>query len=344
MKHLLVARFSAFGDVAMTVPVVRCFLHQNPDVSITYVSQAHFAPLFDGIERLTFIPAQLKSRHKGVAGLYRLWKEIIVATGGEIDCFIDLHSSIRTFIFRIFARMSFIPVHHMHKGRKARHLLTQETPNKRPLRAILERYGDVFRRHGFKLHLDSEYGIKKISFNPSITHKTGFVPHVKHSVGIAPFSQHKGKTYPLEDMRKVIQCLSGREDIQVVLVGAKGEEAAILEQWSSSLPNVICAAGRLTLGEELSLMSHLDVMVSMDSANMHLCSMVGTRVISIWGATHHFGGFMGYMQNVEDVIEIDDMPCRPCHVFGKKPCRYGTYKCMKRISHSSITEKILSTL
>ena len=344
MKHLLVARFSAFGDVAMTIPAIRCFLHQNPDVSITYVSQAHFAPLFEGIERLTFVPAYLKDKHNGIIGLQRLWKEIIVASAGKIDCFIDLHSSIRTFVFRVFARMSFIPVRYMHKGRKARRQLTKEGLNKRPLRAIPERYGDVFRRKGFNLHLDGEYGIKKLPFSPSITHKTGFVPHVKHSVGIAPFSQYIGKTYPLEEMRKVVESLSRREDIQVVLVGAKGEEATILEQWAASLPNVICVAGRLTLGEELSLMSHLDVMVSMDSANMHLCSMVGTRVISIWGATHHFCGFMGYKQSVEDAIEIDDMPCRPCHAFGKKPCRYGTYACMKRISHSTITEKILSTL
>lgn len=344
MKRLLVARFSAFGDVAMTVPVVRCFLHQNTDVCITYVSQARFAPLFEGIERLTFVPAYLDDIHKGVTGLYRLFKEAITASEEEIDVFIDLHSVLRTFIFRLYAMARFIPVYSMNKGRKARHELTKEGINKRPLRAIPERYADVFRRCGFKLHLDREYGIKKLPFSPSITRKTGFIPHAKYSVGIAPFSQHKGKTYPLGKMREVVEHLSGREDIQVVLIGGDRQETYTLESWAAPHTNVVCVAGKLTLTEELSLMSHLNVMVSMDSANMHLCSMVGTRVISIWGATHRFGGFMGYGQSVEDVIEINDMACRPCHVFGKKACRYGTYECMKRITPTTITEKILSTL
>ncbi|MBO4961307.1 MAG: glycosyltransferase family 9 protein [Flavobacteriales bacterium] len=343
MKHLLVARFSAFGDVAMTVPVLRCFLQQNPDVCITFVSQSYLAPLFEGIERLTFVPAYLKDKHKGVLGLKRLWKEIIVASDGKIDYFIDLHSSIRTFIFRVFARLSFIPVCYMRKGRKARRKLTKGGINKHPLRAIPERYADVFRRCGFNVSLEKKSGIKQLPLLPSITEKTGFNPSLP-SVGIAPFSQYTGKTYPLEEMYKVVESLAENKDIQVVLVGGRGEEASLLDKWAAPFPNVINAAGKISLSEELSLMSHLNVMVSMDSANMHLCSMVGTRVISIWGATHHFAGFLGFGQSIEDIIEIDDMPCRPCHAFGKKPCRYGTYECMKGIKPHDITSRIKAAL
>ena len=48
---------------------------------------------------------------------------------------------------------------------------------------------------------------------------------------------------------------------------------------------------------ELNLMSHLDVMLSMDSANMHLASLVNIPVVSVWGATHPYAGFMVSPQN-----------------------------------------------
>ena len=43
---------------------------------------------------------------------------------------------------------------------------------------------------------------------------------------------------------------------------------------------------------------------------MHFASLVGTRVISIWGATHPYAGFYGYHQDSGDVIQ-ENLPCRP---------------------------------
>ena len=71
----------------------------------------------------------------------------------------------------------------------------------------------------------------------------------------------------------------------------------------------------------------LRVMVSMDSANMHLASLVGTRVVSIWGATHPNAGFLGIGQSESDCIQRD-LKCRPCSVYGNKRCKYGDYRCL----------------
>ena len=69
--------------------------------------------------------------------------------------------------------------------------------------------------------------------------------------------------------------------------------------------------------------SELELMISMDSANMHLASLVGTRGFGL-GATHYFAGFLGYGQSENDIVEIIDLACRPCSVFfGNKPCFRG---------------------
>ena len=54
MRRILAYRFSAFGDVAMTVPVVTEFLEQNPNVKIVFVSRKNFGDLFDDIPNLVF--------------------------------------------------------------------------------------------------------------------------------------------------------------------------------------------------------------------------------------------------------------------------------------------------
>ena len=86
-------------------------------------------------------------------------------------------------------------------------------------------------------------------------------------------------------------------------------------------------------------MSHLDVMVSMDSANLHLASLVNTSVVSIWGSTHPFAGFMGWNQSHDSVVEVD-LPCRPCSIYGNKPCLRGDWACMQNISPEVVVEHI----
>jgi ADP-heptose:LPS heptosyltransferase len=97
------------------------------------------------------------------------------------------------------------------------------------------------------------------------------------------------------------------------------------------------------MSQELILMSHLDVMLSMDSANMHLASLTGIPVVSIWGATHPYAGFMGWNQTKDNAIQAD-LDCRPCSIFGQKPCKRGDYACMTMIKPETVVEKVNTLL
>jgi ADP-heptose:LPS heptosyltransferase len=78
---------------------------------------------------------------------------------------------------------------------------------------------------------------------------------------------------------------------------------------------------------------------------MHLASLLGTTVVSVWGATHPYAGFTGWRQSPENIVQIDK-PCRPCSVYGNKKCYRddAPYACMKEISPSMIIEKIMSVV
>jgi ADP-heptose:LPS heptosyltransferase len=493
-QHLLVFRFSALGDVAMTVPVVKSLLQQYPGLHITYVSNAFVAPLFTGIDRLHFHAADLKGRHNGVKGLYTLYRELNRTY--NFDAIADLHNVLRTKILRFFFVTSFKPIAVIDKGRKEKKELTRKK-NKilKPLRATIQRYADVFAALGVPVQLNQDLAAinhqansnNQVNFqdqasangqanpnqqgsftnslkDPSINdqasldsdqqnsftsihnnlatsglnesialdqnlHSTpdpngpssydsnelstsdqnapldpdrnGFLtsdqndlsavdhqaftnflqdsssiksqglPNTEHQepithgnksllspnpqgslfsgpnrlflIGVAPFAQHAEKMYPHEKMKEVLRLLLQHQEVKVLLFGGGKTEVPLLQEWERAMPGLESVAGKMSFQEELKLIAQLDVMLSMDSANMHLASLSGVPVISIWGATHPFAGFYGWGQSPNDAIQVN-LYCRPCSVFGNKPCFRGDLACMHSISPVVVYNKIMEKL
>ena len=95
--------------------------------------------------------------------------------------------------------------------------------------------------------------------------------------------------------------------------------------------------------EEMQIIRHTGLMISMDSANMHIAAMLAVRVLSIWGATHPYAGFMGYGLDEKDSVQVN-LSCRPCSVFGNVPCWRGDHACMQWIDEQMIVSKVLQML
>ena len=150
----------------------------------------------------------------------------------------------------------------------------------------------------------------------------------KTGIGIAPFAAHKGKVYPIEQMEKVVAELSKQADETIYLFGFGDEERQICETWEKQYPKVVSLVGKHSMAEELEIMRGLRVMLTMDSGNMHLASLVGTRVISIWGATHPKMGFLGYGQSLTDCMSRN-LACSPCSAYGNKECKFKDYRCLQ---------------
>ena len=322
-KSLLVLRFSALGDVAMTVPVIKEFLEQNPEIQIFYVSREKFRPLFENIQNLAFISADLDGKHKGVLGLYQLSKEL---NKKEIYAVADLHNVLRTKIIRKFLNVKKIAV--LDKGRKERKQLLAADKELKPIKPMPERYADVFRELGFVLNLSH-----KLPENNTAK---------ENAIGIAPFAMYEGKMFPLDKMCAVAKKIA-ENGTKVYLFGGKNE-AEELESWEKLNPNIHSVTGKFDFKEELELIKKMKLMVSMDSANMHLASLVGTKSISIWGNTHPFMGFLGYGQSMEDVIQDETMKQRPTSVFGKEAKKAEKLDYFQNITPEIIVDKILNSI
>lgn len=334
-------RLSALGDVAMTIPQIYSVCQAYPDTTFVVLTQRVASSLFmyAPINLQVYI-ADVKARHKGLAGLWLLYKELS-ALG--IDAVADLHDVLRTKILRRLFRMAGKTVSIIDKGRDEKKRLTRRRHKElRPLKPMAERYADVFAA------LSLPYTPRFTSLYPDGKGDAGLFSHItppketgKLWIGIAPFAKHEGKIYPVEEMERIVDLLSRHERLHLFLFGADNE-AALLAKWQERYPRVISLASqRHGFKVELSLMSYLDVMLSMDSANMHLAALAGVPVVSVWGATHPYAGFLGYTASPAHIIQAD-MACRPCSVFGDKPCYRGDYACLRQITPDSITQKVLN--
>ena len=315
MKRLLVIRFSAMGDVAMAAPVVRTVAEQYPDLSVTMLSQQRFADIFvDMPPNVLFYGVDLRqqSLREIVAGL------------GTYDMVADIHGVIRSLYIRTLLRIRGAKVVSIDKGRIDKHRLIRGKA-KKPLKHTIERYAEVLSELGIPIQWD---GVR-----PRMT-------SVKEAsgIGIAPFAAHLGKEYPTERTERVVELLSGHGE-KIVLFGGGKKEKTILDGWAQKYPGVESVAGKYSLAEELTIIRGLRVMLTMDSGNMHLASLVGTRVVSVWGSTHPYAGFLGYGQREEDCIQRD-LDCRPCSIYGNKPCRFGDYRCMD-ITPEEIVDRLI---
>ena len=330
------------GDVAMTVPVIRAFVKQHPTIKITVVSKPFLKPLFADIKNVDFYPADVTGKHKGVFGIYRLFKELKLL---KIDAVADLHNVLRSKLLRSFFKLSFNKVAFIHKGRSEKRALTQ-TKNKvfKQLKTTHERYADVFRNLGFKLDISNPQFPEKQQLSNEIINITG----VKSEkwIGIAPFAQYSSKMYPLDLMEQVIKKLSQQNNVKILLFGGGKKEIELLDKIASNNNNnTLNVAGKIKLKEELALISNLDCMVSMDSGNAHFSAMLGINTITIWGITHPFTGFAPFNQPFNNAIlpDLNKYPNIPCSIYGNKICE-GYEDVMRSIPPKKVVEKILKSI
>lgn len=318
---ILAYRFSAFGDVVMAAGILREIQAQNPHSEVLFLSREQYRIFFEGIENVRFIGINL-DEYKGVPGLFRLFRYLTETY--HPDAVADLHDVLRTKLLSKLFKRKGIPVAIINKGKKDKEELTDvKNLHKKPLKRTVERYADVFRDLGLKV---------------SLSHRLPDKGSTGEGIGFAPFAQHEGKMLSMEKSEELLRLLSRKE--KVYLFGGGAYETGILQSWAQKYPNTYCVAGAHTLEEELNFIAGLRVMVSMDSANMHLASFTGTRCVSVWCATHPYAGFLGYGQSQEDVVEQEDLTCRPCSVFGNKKCFRGDYACKTELNLSRVLQRV----
>ncbi|WP_437396033.1 glycosyltransferase family 9 protein [Flagellimonas lutimaris] len=339
--HILLIRLSAMGDVAMTVPIISALTEEYPQLQLTVLTKKPFMPIFDGLKNVQVKEADVKRRHKGLIGLWRLYQELKPL---KFDAVADLHNVLRSRILKKYFALERVPFAQIDKGRKDKKALTRPK-NKvfQQLKSTHQRYADVFAELGYPINLSKARPLERVQLSAKVLELVQ--QDAKKWVGIAPFAAHEGKMYPLESTEEVIKSLNDTDKYKILLFGGGAKEVEVLEQLANAYDNALCMAGKLNLSEELQLISNLDAMLSMDSGNAHMAANYGIPVVTLWGVTHPFAGFYPFGQSMENALLADReaYPLVPTSVYGNKVPE-GYEKAMKTIKPQEVLEKLMELL
>lgn len=308
----------------MTIPAIYSVATAYPEVTLHVVTTPFCAQLFVNVpSNVKLHPVKRSDSFLQTVSLLR---------ADSVDAVADLHNVLRSWLIDAYALLRGKRVCMLDKRRSERKAVLGGRQSARP---FTQRYFDVFSRLGLTCRPQFTSVFPTLPPCPLSLPKGG-----ERWVGVAPFARYKNKTYPTEQMRQVVALLVAEPSVRVFLFGSRGDEATVLQQWEGLSSQAMSVAGRFTLQEELALMAHMDVMITMDSANMHLASLVGTRVVSVWGSTTPACGFMGYGQKPDDVLCLQ-LECQPCTIAGSKDCPRGTLDCLRKLQPRQLVRKIL---
>ncbi|MDX1461509.1 MAG: glycosyltransferase family 9 protein [Marinirhabdus sp.] len=334
-SHILVIRLSALGDVAMVVPVLRVFRQTYPDIQLTVLTRPKFKPLFGDISNLNILEADVYGEHKGF-GLLQLARE---AKALGIDAVADLHNVIRSKGIAFYLSLQGVPRRTIDKGRAEKKQLVQSSGQISRLKSTHKRYADVFAALGCPINLSEHEFPKTVAVDNQVQEIIG--SHTKKMIGIAPFAAYPSKMYPLTMMKEVVFNLNEDGRYKIYLFGGGSKEEKVLLEWEQQFEHVTTIAGRLSLAQEIALMSNLDLMVAMDSSNGHLAALHDIPVLTLWGVTHPYAGFTPFNQPNEHqlVSNREEYPLIPTSIYGNKYPK-GYENVMRSISVDTVLGKI----
>jgi len=325
------------GDVALTAPVLKALRNQYPDLHVTLLTRPAYHTFFTSLEGIEFFPADYDKRHKGLKGIFFLFRDL--QKQGAVDYVVDLHGVLRSRILRFLFRLTGVPSAVIDKGRKEKKKVIKGSEKIR-LKHTVVRYQDVFARAGYKISpVDGPWIIPSTGAVKSAVGIIGMKEGI--NIGVAPYAKHLLKMWPEEYMISLLKMISQKYNARFWFFGGKDENDR-LHALALKVPGSVNLSGRLKLGEEIAVISKMDLMISMDSSNMHIAALTGVKVVSVWGATDPMTGFSAWGQPEDYSVYIPEshLSCRPCTVYGKGRCRRKDHACMIWLKPEMVLKRI----
>ncbi|HXF95199.1 MAG TPA: lipopolysaccharide heptosyltransferase II [Gemmatimonadales bacterium] len=131
----------------------------------------------------------------------------------------------------------------------------------------------------------------------------------------------------------------------VVVLGSRQDESlgdTVVGAVRRAGGQAVSTCGRLSLRESAALIGLAAVLVTNDSAPLHLAQAVETPVVAIFGPTVPAFGF-GPRGPRDRALGVPGLDCRPCHRHGPPACPLGHHRCMRDLTVAEVLHAIEET-
>lgn len=159
-------------------------------------------------------------------------------------------------------------------------------------------------------------------------------------VALAPGSVWGTKRWPY--YAELAAALSAGGEARVIVIGSPAD-SALAASIVTAAPATIDATGRLSLLASAELIGRCAVLVTNDSAPMHLGSAMGTPTVALFGPTVPAFGF-GPLAPLASVVGLESLPCRPCDRHGPERCPLGHHRCMRELTPALVADRTRTLL
>jgi len=318
LRKILIIRFSSIGDIVLTTPIIRC-LKQQMNVELHFLTKSAYKNILSPNPHLD----KIWTIDKEIGEVIRDLK------AEKYDHIIDLHHNLRT--LRVKLNLG-VPATSFPKLNVKKWLLTNLKINQLPNIHIVDRYFETVKKLGVK---NDNTGLDYfIPSNKEIdTVQYGFAPH--EYIAFAIGAKFATKRLPTHKIIKICKSLP----YPIVLLGGKEDIANGNLISEKSGTHVFNACGQFSLHGSASWVRQSRLLITHDTGLMHIGAAFKKRIISIWGNTVPTFGMYPYQTDYE-VIEVNDLKCRPCSKIGYQACPKGHFRCMESIDVGEILEQI----
>jgi len=340
-RRILLFHTAFIGDIILMLPLAQALRARFPAAAITAVAVPQSAPVLrnhPAIDRV--ITYDKKGSERGVRGMLTLARHLRAL---RFDMAFVPHRSLRSALVVWLAR---IPRRIGFSTSSGRVLFTDVVLYGKILHEI-ERNLSLLRPLGTddagfrlpELHPRAEdrkvvdgllqsYHLRWPSFNTD------------NMVAIAPGSVWLTKRWPAEAYTALVQALVAG-GWGVVLIGGPEDQGLCrsITEAAGTPGTILNTAGAFTLLQSAELLRRCSVLVSNDSAPMHLGVAMQTPVVAVYGATIPGFGFAPRGKR-DRVVESEGLACRPCGIHGGNSCPIGTLECLRLISHGRVLQAI----
>jgi heptosyltransferase-2 len=333
-EKILIIQTAFPGDVILTLPLLQVLKRELPDSNIDFICIPKTAEILEGNPLINELIVYDKKK-SGINGFSELIRKLRKA---KYDILISPHRSFRSSLISYFSdakktisfdksAMSFLYNERV-KYEQGMHEIQRNLSLLKPV-GISEKNilpPELFISNAIKTKITEYLQAKNIQ------------PENKF-ICIAPGSVWFTKRYPKEKFTELCDLLL-EKDFKIFLTGGIADKSIsefILKNTINK--NVIDATGEFSFKESAELISRAELLITNDSAPLHLANAVGTKVFAIFGATIPAFGFYPYGKE-DKIFETDGLKCRPCSIHGGNECPVRTFECMERIHPVSLINSI----
>jgi heptosyltransferase-2 len=339
IDRILVIQTAFIGDAILTLPLIQRLKQIYPKSLIDVVVVPRTAEIFSNHPAISeIIPYDKHGTDKGISKLWELRKKL---KSRKYDLIIVPHRSLRSAVLSWLLKPKKNIGFDRSTGRWLFTDIVEYNPNvheiERNLSLIdpLEISGNHFE---LPVLYPSHQDVRAVDAVLG-----GLISDRGKMVAVAPGTIWNTKRWPMDKFAAVCKEISSHGHA-IVLIGSQDDLKLCDEICEIARSNkVVNAAGKLSLLQSAELIRRCGVLISNDSAPMHLAVAVGTPVVAIFGATVPEFGFAPCGPR-DIIVETKGLKCRPCSIHGGEKCPIKTFECMMAISPEVIVKKTKSLI